>query len=194
MHLLLRVAPLHVAAAAFFGWSAARLYAEASRLGGWQRGTELALAAASAALALLSARALLGLVLTAPRISLRGRRAMGDYLVALAAAVALVVAGQRAWPGRLALSAFCVGLAAWIVAVTFDLLPRLMIGERRVVDTLGRTVAFARLEWFRASPGERRAWLQLGSAERVRVAARVLSVDLADARAALKKAGLRDRS
>ena len=185
----------HLAAAALFTWAGRALWLEAPSQRGWPAHSERGLAVAAALLALLSLRAAVALLATAPRAALRGRRTTADYLTALGAAAVLGAVAVRALGAgqRPALAHFCVGLGAWILAMSFDLWPRLYLGDRRVTDGLGRSVSYRRLQWFEVGQGRRRV-LRLGRADRMLVRARIVAADAEPARALLLAKGLQERS
>ncbi|MBI5546656.1 MAG: hypothetical protein HY901_22465 [Deltaproteobacteria bacterium] len=196
MRLLWRPLLLHLGATAFFAWAGWRLWLEAPQLRAWQMWTERALAVASGLLVFISIRALVALAVTWPSAVVRGRRTSGDYLSALGAVLVLAFVAVRALgesAPRHALVAFSIGFAVWVIAVTFDLLPRLYLGEHRVSDMLGRGTAYSALEWFQVSGGPRRAVLEVGRADRVVMRARAIGSDADLAGALLLKKGLRER-
>jgi hypothetical protein len=185
---------LQASASAVFAALALLLSSEAKVAPPRTRAVELALAAGAGGLSLLSAYAAVALARAGALTRIRARATAGHYLQALLAAFVLSIAAARAGSQRPALTAFCIALSAWILALGFGIVPRLFFTSAAIIDLLGRRLAFAQLTWFalRPLPGEpTRFLLECGSERAVLLRAR-LAEDGAKLRRALRAQGIRE--
>ncbi len=150
-------------------------------------------AAASAALAALSVRAVADLARDPSVRPLPVRLSTAAHLQTLLGAAALAAGAQRAqMNGRTALMAFCSASAFWLLALGFRAMPSQWLSEVRLHDFLGRSVELAKLTWFQLRADRNmktRLMLEAGAGNRVLFRARI-AAPADGVRQALRRAGL----
>ncbi|AKQ69293.1 hypothetical protein A176_006205 [Myxococcus hansupus] len=190
----------HVLAVTGFGACIPWLLQEAESLGGRRGQVDVAVAVAAGGLLLLSCHALASLWLARPLTALRSRAEVGTYVLVLAGVATLGLLGLHLLTSaepRPALGGFCLGLATWLSALGFQLVPSLFLGRDGFVDHLGRRTRFTELEWFRLrkQDGELpRTWLQAGRGDTLRLEVRLPHDEAERARGQMVQAGLAPRA